>query len=84
MITYDGFFNDISHPIFLSPLITVSYIPLSHSTDRMRVWETLLNGGCVGFANYEPKNWSEHENGLKKIQLLNTLGSSNGYLTQKS
>jgi long-chain acyl-CoA synthetase len=78
MITYNGFFEDISHPIFLSPLITVSYIPLSHSTDRMRVWETLLNGGRVGFANYDPKNWSEHESGLKKLQLLNSIGSSNG------
>lgn len=78
MITYESFMEDTSHSIFVWPFVTPSYIPLSHSTDRLRVWETLLNGGRVGFANYDPKNWSEHESGKKKIELLNSVGSSNG------
>jgi hypothetical protein len=29
------------------PLVTASYIPLSHSSDRMKLWEFMLNGGGV-------------------------------------
>jgi acyl-CoA synthetase (AMP-forming)/AMP-acid ligase II len=56
----------------------MSYIPLSHSTDRMRCWETILNGGRIGLANYNPSNWKEHETGEKKKHLLKSEGSSNG------
>eukprot|EP01087_Luapelamoeba_hula_P016055 TRINITY_DN4899_c0_g1_i1.p1 TRINITY_DN4899_c0_g1~~TRINITY_DN4899_c0_g1_i1.p1 ORF type:complete len:807 (-),score=81.79 TRINITY_DN4899_c0_g1_i1:200-2620(-) len=78
MVSKDGFRLDVSHALYVWPLVTVSYIPLSHSTDRMRVWETLANGGRVGFANYHPRNWAEHESGEKKQHLLCTQGSSNG------
>ena len=61
---------DISHALYIHPLVTVSFIPLSHSTDRMRVWETVMNGGRIGFANYHASNWEEHESGLKKQSLL--------------
>ena len=34
---------------------TVSYIPLSHSTDRMRVYECILNEGRVGCKSLQCK-----------------------------
>jgi long-subunit acyl-CoA synthetase (AMP-forming) len=52
---------DVSHPMFINPLVTVSFIPLSHSTDRMRVWESMLNGGRCAFVFYAHKNWEDHE-----------------------
>jgi hypothetical protein len=36
--------------VIVQPLVTASYIPLSHSSDRMKLWEFMLNGGRVGFA----------------------------------
>jgi long-subunit acyl-CoA synthetase (AMP-forming) len=44
IVTEPMFTYDISHAIFLYPYVSVSFIPLSHSTDRMRIWETLMNG----------------------------------------
>lgn len=35
---------------FFAPLVTLSYAPLGHAMDRMMVWQTLTNGGRVGFA----------------------------------
>ena len=52
---------DVSHPLKVFPLVGVSFIPLSHSTDRMRVWESLLNGGRVAMAHYAHRNWEDHE-----------------------
>jgi len=45
VIISDPYFKyDISHALYIHPLITCSFIPLSHSTDRMRIWETIMNG----------------------------------------
>lgn len=32
------------------PLVNISFIPLSHSTDRLRIWETMQNG--MNWASY--------------------------------
>eukprot|EP01130_Rhizamoeba_saxonica_P011249 TRINITY_DN4667_c0_g1_i1.p2 TRINITY_DN4667_c0_g1~~TRINITY_DN4667_c0_g1_i1.p2 ORF type:complete len:468 (+),score=103.99 TRINITY_DN4667_c0_g1_i1:1348-2751(+) len=75
MVTEDIMKFDTGHAMYVSPLVNISYIPLSHSTDRMRIIETLQNGGRVGFANYSHKNWLDHET-VKKESLLNSLTES--------
>ena len=67
MVSADQFWIDISETSFASPLVGVSYIPLSHSSDRLRVWEFLGNGGRVGFAFYDASNWAAHEHGKKEV-----------------
>jgi fatty acid CoA ligase FadD9 len=69
-----SFYNDIKQRTFIEPHITVSYIPLSHSSDRMKMWEFLGNGGRVGFAFYGASNWLAHERSKKTemVQSLNT------------
>eukprot|EP01126_Amoeba_proteus_P045668 TRINITY_DN5129_c0_g2_i6.p1 TRINITY_DN5129_c0_g2~~TRINITY_DN5129_c0_g2_i6.p1 ORF type:complete len:734 (+),score=172.27 TRINITY_DN5129_c0_g2_i6:694-2895(+) len=67
--------DDTGHAMYLEPLVNVSYIPLSHSTDRMRIWETIQNGGRVGFCNYKHTNWNEHET-IKKTTLLNSFNQT--------
>lgn len=44
MYTHRIFREDTGHAMYVTPLVNASYIPLSHSTDRMRIWETLQNG----------------------------------------
>jgi fatty acid CoA ligase FadD9 len=39
-------------PTEVHPLVQVSYIPLSHSSDRLRLWSTALAGGRVGICRY--------------------------------
>lgn len=60
---------DTEHAMHCKPLVNISFIPLSHSTDRLRIWETMQNGGRVGFCNYQHTNWNEHET-IKKEALL--------------
>jgi len=76
MVSTETFMKDIGEPTSASPLVTVSYIPLSHSTDRVKVWEFLVNGGRVGFAFYDALNWYAHEHS-KKEGLLDSSGSEN-------
>lgn len=64
-----AFYNDNSRPTFNSHLVTVSYIPLSHSSDRYKMWNFLYNGGRVGFAFYSAKHWVAHEK-MKKDAIL--------------
>jgi long-subunit acyl-CoA synthetase (AMP-forming) len=56
-----AFVRDISDRVFSVPLVTPSYIPLSHTSDRMKMWEFLGNGGRVGFCVYAADNWIAHE-----------------------
>jgi long-subunit acyl-CoA synthetase (AMP-forming) len=49
-----------------SQAVTVSYIPLSHSSDRYKMWEHMVHGGRVGFAFYASSNWEAHEKDKKK------------------
>uniref|UniRef100_A0A0G4H663 AMP-dependent synthetase/ligase domain-containing protein n=1 Tax=Chromera velia CCMP2878 TaxID=1169474 RepID=A0A0G4H663_9ALVE len=44
---------DTGHAMYMPNYRNVSFIPLSHSSDLMRTFETLLNGGCTGFARYD-------------------------------
>jgi fatty acid CoA ligase FadD9 len=60
-----------SIPATIRPLVGVSYIPLSHSSDRIRVWQFLGHGGRVGFAHYAHTHWVDHET-VKKAGLLTT------------
>ena len=64
-----GFLSDISSRNYVEPLVTVSYIPLSHSSDRLKLWEFLGNGGRVGFAYYAPRHWIDHERSKKAASL---------------
>jgi long-subunit acyl-CoA synthetase (AMP-forming) len=44
--------SDILVPNTIHPLVQPSYIPLSHSSDRLRIWESCCSGGRVGFCRY--------------------------------
>ena len=45
--------------------LTVSFIPLSHGSDRYKMWEHVVMGGSVGFCFYAAENWSAHEHEKK-------------------
>jgi long-chain acyl-CoA synthetase len=75
IVSSDTFLSDISEAIYTIPLVTCSYIPLSHSSDRMKLWKFLANGGRVGFVSYDPENWSEHEI-AKKSELVGNFVSN--------
>jgi long-subunit acyl-CoA synthetase (AMP-forming) len=64
-----GFARDIGDKSLVLPLVTCSYIPLSHSSDRFKLWEFCCRGGSVAFAFYEASHWLDHER-LKKSQSL--------------
>ena len=66
------FLSEISEAIYTIPLITCSYIPLSHSSDRMKLWKFLANGGRVHFVTYDPENWNAHEK-VKKTGLVGSF-----------
>jgi long-subunit acyl-CoA synthetase (AMP-forming) len=73
MVSAESFCNDVCERSFASPLVSVSFIPLSHSSDRMKLWEFMGNGGRIGFAHYAASNWASHERGGKKDALLGSL-----------
>jgi acyl-CoA synthetase (AMP-forming)/AMP-acid ligase II len=77
IVSARSFLNDTTSRNYVSSLVTVSYIPLSHSSDRMKLWEFLLNGGRIGIVQYDPQNWIDHERN-KKTAALGSGGSSNG------
>ena len=62
------------------PHVVASFVPLSHSSDRLRCWDAIGRGGRIGFAHYGADNWLEHQRGGKKGGLLTegAAGSSNG------
>ena len=64
----------------LPPPVTPSFIPLSHSSDRLRCWEALGRGGRVGFCFYGAENWLDHQQGKKAagIDEASLVSSSNG------
>ncbi len=64
-----AFFDGVSMAVYASPLITVSYIPSSHSSDRFKLWSFLSNGGRVGFALYSARHWQQHETAKKDAVL---------------
>jgi len=45
----------------ISRSITVSYIALTHSSDRYKVWQHLVYGGRVGFVQFGAENWEWRE-----------------------
>lgn len=45
----------------ISRSITVSYIALTHSSDRYKVWQHLIYGGRVGFCQFGAENWEWRE-----------------------
>ena len=49
---------------------TVSYIPLSHSSDRYKLWQHVAMGGRVALCFYAAHHWTAHESS-KKAQMLN-------------
>ena len=63
------------------PYVMPSFIPLSHSSDRLRVWETLGRGGRVGFCFYNATNWSAHVSGKKDGMLVERDRSDNDVRT---
>lgn len=73
MVTAKAFYHDIKTRNYVEPLITVSYIPLSHSSDRMKMWEFLGNGGRIGLAFFGHGHWLEHERAAKKDGVLSTI-----------
>jgi acyl-CoA synthetase (AMP-forming)/AMP-acid ligase II len=76
MVSVSGFLSDISERVFICPLITVSYIPLSHSSDRLKNWEFLCNGGRIGMAYYTHTNWIEHETNKKLNSALSVTNTA--------
>jgi long-subunit acyl-CoA synthetase (AMP-forming) len=52
VVSAAGFFNDISSRNYVEPLVTVSYIPLSHSSDRLKMWEVSLGDVCNALFAY--------------------------------
>ena len=69
IVTAQNFYNDISERTWMEPLITVSYIPLSHSSDRLKIWEFMGNGGRIGYAYFAASNWLSHERDKKSSSL---------------
>ncbi len=56
--------------------LTVSYIPLSHSSDRYKVWQHVAFGGRVGFAAFGAEQWEwrekdkESQPGASPVEML--------------
>eukprot|EP00048_Salpingoeca_helianthica_P005152 m.84793 g.84793 ORF g.84793 m.84793 type:complete len:2558 (+) comp13489_c0_seq1:97-7770(+) len=66
---------------FAWPFVNPSFIPLSHSSDRVRCWDTLGRGGRVGFCYYGAENWIDHQTGKKEAALReNTLTFSSNHV----
>ena len=69
------FVTDISFPSPGSG-VTVSYIPLSHGSDRYKVWAHVVFGARVGFCQFGAENWEWREinketaPGLSAVDLL--------------
>lgn len=57
---------------FNYPIVAASYIPFSHSSDRLKTWWTILSGGRIGFVAYNYQYYSEDEDGSIKFEMPNT------------
>jgi long-subunit acyl-CoA synthetase (AMP-forming) len=77
-----SFAADIGEASFASPLVTASYIPLSHTSDRMKLWKWLVSGGRVGLVHYDASNWAAHESGEKKEGMSDEDGHELSSLNQ--
>eukprot|EP01065_Artemidia_motanka_P022221 TRINITY_DN26448_c0_g1_i1.p1 TRINITY_DN26448_c0_g1~~TRINITY_DN26448_c0_g1_i1.p1 ORF type:complete len:1952 (+),score=493.74 TRINITY_DN26448_c0_g1_i1:218-5857(+) len=66
----------------ISAGLTVSYIPLSHSSDRMKVWQHLVLGGRVGFCHFSALHWEDHERGGKKDAMIEYSSPVDGLFQQ--
>lgn len=64
--------GDSSERRSFSAAVTVSYIPLSHSSDRYKVWQHTIFGGRVGLCYYAAANWEAHEKDKKDAMLAYT------------
>ena len=53
----------------ISKSLTISYIPLSHSSDRYKLWQHVTMGGRVALCFYAAHHWSAHETS-KKSQMI--------------
>ena len=66
-VSCEAFVEDISgckqEALAVTHGITVSYIPLSHSSDRYKVWQHVCFGGRVGFASFGAEQWEWREKG---------------------
>ena len=61
----DAFVEDISGNISdayaATSGVTISYIPLSHSSDRYKVWQHIVFGGRVAFVPFDAEQWDWRE-----------------------
>eukprot|EP01064_Diplonema_japonicum_P022536 TRINITY_DN3246_c3_g1_i1.p1 TRINITY_DN3246_c3_g1~~TRINITY_DN3246_c3_g1_i1.p1 ORF type:complete len:1703 (+),score=316.86 TRINITY_DN3246_c3_g1_i1:64-5109(+) len=57
--------GDIEEREALSKSLTISYIPLSHSSDRFKLWQHVVMGGRVAFCFYAAHHWLAHEHDKK-------------------
>eukprot|EP00727_Mastigamoeba_balamuthi_P013447 m51a1_g8725 hypothetical protein (1426) ;mRNA; r:181307-186364 len=79
VVSAAAFFATVAaSPVFAEPLVGALYIPLSHSSDRTRLWEFVVNGGRVGFVEYAHSSWSDHEQDKKDGMLGGAAASSLG------
>eukprot|EP00933_Yihiella_yeosuensis_P030246 TRINITY_DN23913_c0_g1_i1.p1 TRINITY_DN23913_c0_g1~~TRINITY_DN23913_c0_g1_i1.p1 ORF type:complete len:968 (-),score=206.74 TRINITY_DN23913_c0_g1_i1:338-3082(-) len=69
----DNFVHDVagdsSEALAFSEAVTVSYIPLSHSSDRYKVWQHVVYGGRIGLCYFAAANWEAHEKEKKDAML---------------
>eukprot|EP01060_Flectonema_neradi_P006437 TRINITY_DN1434_c0_g1_i4.p1 TRINITY_DN1434_c0_g1~~TRINITY_DN1434_c0_g1_i4.p1 ORF type:complete len:1544 (+),score=254.47 TRINITY_DN1434_c0_g1_i4:210-4634(+) len=61
--------GDVQERLAISKSLTISYIPLSHSSDRYKMWQHFLMGGRVAFCYYPAHHWSAHEQDKKDSML---------------
>mmetsp|Transcript_163666 Transcript_163666/g.524841 ORF Transcript_163666/g.524841 Transcript_163666/m.524841 type:complete len:1938 (+) Transcript_163666:50-5863(+) len=61
--------GDSSERRSFSEAVTVSYIPLSHSSDRYKVWQHTIYGGRVGMCYFAAASWEAHEQDKKAAMI---------------
>ena len=82
----DAFVEDISAEISdayaATSGLTISYIPLSHSSDRYKVWQHIIFGGRVAFVPFGAEQWEWREKdkeslpGSSPVELLFSMVAS--------
>jgi long-subunit acyl-CoA synthetase (AMP-forming) len=75
--------GDSSEGRAFSEGVTVSYIPLSHSSDRYKVWQHVIYGGRVALCYFAASNWEAHET-EKKDHMLEYSSPIDGLFQQVS
>eukprot|EP01061_Rhynchopus_euleeides_P041694 TRINITY_DN72923_c0_g1_i1.p1 TRINITY_DN72923_c0_g1~~TRINITY_DN72923_c0_g1_i1.p1 ORF type:complete len:631 (+),score=215.48 TRINITY_DN72923_c0_g1_i1:172-1893(+) len=61
--------GDTEERAAISKSLTISYIPLSHSSDRYKMWQHVTMGGRVALCFYAAHHWSAHETSKKALML---------------